>query len=206
MSHNKITVGSQTPDSNGNVSVALNNLGDVDTTGVQANQTLIYNGSSYVAGNKEGVLGVIFLTSNNASSNYPQTLNAADNVYWYAPTPINTITGASLLDSDSLGSNWYDGVTLPAGDYIIQCSLHGDFTGSTGQCKFVLKAGSTAIGCIAESADPSNNSEYPSDASAYFSSGSSFDLTADIQTLTAANSTTTDLQAKRGYLYVWKVA
>jgi hypothetical protein len=206
MSHNKIKVAGQEPNASGDITLSLDNLSDVNTAGVQANQTLIYNGSSYVAGNKEGVLGVVFLTSNNTSSNYPQTLNAADNVYWYAPTPINTIIGASLLDSDSLGSNWYDGVTLPAGDYIIQCSLHGDFTGSTGQCKFVLKAGLTAIGCIAESADPSNNSEYPNDASAYFSSSSSFDLTADMLTLTAANSTTTDLQAKRGYLYIWKVA
>lgn len=208
MSHNKFTVGNQSPDSSGNVDVALNNLSDVDTTGIGTNQILAYDttSSTFKAVNNGGVLGVVFLSSNNTSANYPQTLNAADNVYWYAPTPINTIVGASLLDSDGVGGDWYDGVTLPAGDYIMQCGLHGDFTGSTGQCEYVLKAGSTNIGCRGESVDPANNSDFPSDASAYFSTGSSFDLVADILTVTAPNTTRTGLQALRGYLYVWKVA
>ena len=208
MSHNKFTVGNQSPNASGNVDVALNNLSDVNTTGIATNQILAYDtiSSTFKAVNNGGVLGVVFLSSNNTSSNYPQTLNAADNVYFYAPNPINTIVGASLLDSDSIGGDWYDGVTLPAGDYIIQCSLHGDFTGSTGQCQYVLKADTTNIGCRGESVDPTNNSDYPSDASAYFSTASSFDLVADILTVTAANGTRTGLQALRGYLYIWKVA
>jgi len=208
MSHNKFTVGNQSPNASGNVDVALNDLSDVNTTGISAGQVLAYDtiSSTFKPVNNGAALGVVFLSSNNTSSNYPQTLNAADNVYFYAPNPINTITSASLLDSDGLGGDWYDGVTLPAGDYIIQCALHGDFTGSTGQCEYVLKAGTTNIGCRAESVDPTNNSNYPSDASAYFSTTSSFNLVADILTVTAANTTRTGLQALRGYLYVWKVA
>jgi|11BtaG_2_1085332.scaffolds.fasta_scaffold17240_2 hypothetical protein len=205
MSHNKITVGGQSPSSSGDVSLALNNLSDVDTTGVASGDVIAYNSTSsnYEASSASISLGVVFL-GEGASSNYPQTLNASDNVYFYAPNPVNTV-GATLLDSDTIGSNWYDGVTLPAGEYIISCSLHGDYTGSTGITTFIIKSGSTQIGCFAQDVDGANNSDYPSDASAYVSLSSSTNIVVDITSVTAANSTTTDGQSKRGYLQVIKV-
>ena len=203
MSHNKFTVAGQSPNANSEISVALNNLSDVDTTGVAAGNVIAYNGSSYEASSSSISLGVVFL-GEGASSNYPQTLNASDNVYFYAPNPVNTIS-ATLLDSDGIGSNWYDGVTLNAGEYIISCSLHGDYTGSTGITTFIIKSGSTQIGCFAQDVDGANNSDYPSDASAYISLSSSTDIVVDITSVTAANSTKTDAQAKRGYLQIIKV-
>jgi len=203
MSHNKITVGGQAPSASGDVSIALNNLSDVDTTGVASGDVIAYNGSSYEASSSSISLGVVFL-GEGASSNYPQTLNASDNVYFYAPNPINTI-GATLLDSDTIGSDWYDGATLPAGEYIISCSLHGDYTGSTGITTFIVKSGSTQIGCFAQDVDGANNSDYPSDASAYISLSSPTNIVVDITSVTAANSTTTDAQSKRGYLQIIKV-
>lgn len=203
MSHNKIKVAGQSPDSSGNVSVSLNDISDVDTTGVVSGDVISYNGSSYETSSSSIALGVVFL-GEGASSNYPQTLNASDNVYFYAPNPVNTI-GATLLDSDTIGSNWYDGVTLPAGEYIISCSLHGDYTGSTGTTTFIVKSGSTQIGCFAQDVDGANNSDYPSDASAYVSLSSSTNIVVEITDVTAPNSTTTDAQSKRGYLQIIKV-
>jgi hypothetical protein len=204
MSHNKITVGNQSPNASGNVSVALSNLSDVSSTAPVSGQVLAYTGSEYEPSNANVTLGMVFL-GEGGTSNYPQTLDAADNVYFYAPNPINTITGATLLDSDTIGSNWYDGVTLPAGKYLIQASLHGDYTGSTGITTFIAKAGSVQLGCFGQDVDGANNSDYPSDTSGYISLTSSTDIVIDITGVTAANSTTTDAQSKRGYLLVLKV-
>jgi hypothetical protein len=205
MSHNKITVGSQNPDASGNVSVALGNLSDADTTGAANGQVLAYNSTSsqFEPSNASVTLGMVFL-GEGGDSTYPQTLNAADNVYFYAPNPVNTI-GATLLDSDTIGGNWYDGVTLPAGEYLIQASLHGDYTGSTGITTFIGNAGGTQIGCFGQDVDGANNSDYPSDTSGYVSLTSSTNVVIDITGVTAANSTTTNAQSKRGFFLALKV-
>ena len=49
MSHNKIKVGSQDPDSSGNINIALNNLNDVNTSGVVDGYSLSYDGSEFIA-------------------------------------------------------------------------------------------------------------------------------------------------------------
>ena len=204
MSHNKIKVGGQSPDSSGNIPLNLNNLANVDTTGAQDGNVLKYDESSEDYKASSLGLGVVFL-GEGASSNYPQTLSDSDNVYYYAPNPVNTITGATLLDSDSIGSDWYDGVTLPAGTYLIQASLHGDYTGSTGITTFIAKKGNTQIGCFAEDVDGANNSDYPSDISAYTTLTSATNVVIDITSTTAPKSTTTDAQSKYGYFLALKV-
>ena len=47
MSHNKIRIGSATPDSSSNINMDLNDLSDVSITGLNVNQMLKYNGSSF---------------------------------------------------------------------------------------------------------------------------------------------------------------
>jgi hypothetical protein len=206
MSHNKFTVANQSPNASGEVSVAISNLSDVSTTAPSNGQVLAYNSTSseFEPSSSALGLGIVFL-GEGGSSNYPQTLNAADNVYFYAPNAVNTITGATLLDSDAIGSGWYDGVTLPAGQYLIQASLHGDYTGSTGITTFIGNAGGTQIGCFGQDVDGANNSDYPSDTSGYVTLTSSTNIVIDITGVTAANSTTTDAQSKRGYFLALKV-
>ena len=46
MSHNKIKVGGQSPNTNGEISVAVNNLSDVNITSVANNDFLKYNSTS----------------------------------------------------------------------------------------------------------------------------------------------------------------
>ena len=205
MSHNKFTVGSQAPDSSGNVNISLNNMSDASSSGAQSGQVLAYNSTStqFEPSNTSVVLGMVFL-GEGGDNTYPQTLSASDNVYYYAPNPINTI-GATLLDSDGIGSDWYDGVTLGAGQYIVQASLHGDYTGSTGITTFIVKSGSTQRGCFGQDVDGANNSDYPSDAVAYMTLTGSTNVVVDIDSVTAANSTRSNAQSKRGYLLILKV-
>jgi hypothetical protein len=205
MSHNKITVAGQSPDNTGSISINLGNLSDVDTAGAVSGQVLAYNGTNFETSNASVTLGVVFLAGKGSTSNYPQTLNANDNVYFYAPNAVNTITGATLLDSDSIGNSWYDGVTLPAGVYLIDASLHGDYTGSTGLTTFIIKTGSTQLGCFGQDVDGANNSDYPSDASAYITLSSSASILVDITGVTAPNATTTTAQSERGYLRILKI-
>ena len=46
MSHNKIKVGGQSPNTNGEISVAVNNLSDVNITSVANDEFLRYNSTS----------------------------------------------------------------------------------------------------------------------------------------------------------------
>ena len=53
MSHNKITVAGQQPDSNGNINVSLEDLSDVTGT-ASNNQTPIWDGSQWTFGTASG--------------------------------------------------------------------------------------------------------------------------------------------------------
>ena len=208
MSHNKIKVGGQSPNTNGEISVAVNNLSDVNITSVANDEFLRYNSTSGDWENSSTVssssVSILFLAE-GASQSYPEQLALNNNIYFYAASPINTI-GATLASSDSY-SNWYDEFTLPAGDYIMQATLHGDYTGSSGLAKFTFREGSTNRGAAGVNLDPSNTSatEYPGEAVSYMTFGSSTTVTVRLTSVTASNSTTSNLQAERGYLLIMKV-
>ena len=147
MSHNKIKVGGQSPNTSGEISVAINNLSDVNITSVANNDFLKYNSTSGDWENNatasSSSVSIVFL-GEGADQTYPETLASGSDVYFYAASPINTI-GATLGSSDTY-SNWYDQFTLPAGDYILQASLHGDYTGATGQAKYQFRESSNNRG------------------------------------------------------------
>ena len=208
MSHNKIKVGGQSPNTSGEISVAINNLSDVNITSVSNNDFLKYNSTSGDWENNatasSSSVSIVFL-GEGANQNYPETLASGSDVYFYAASPINTI-GATLGSSDSY-SNWYDQFTLPAGDYILQASLHGDYTGATGEAKYQFREGSNNRGAAGVNLDPSNTTgtEYPAEAVSYVTLASSTTITVRLISVTAANSTTTGLQGQRGYLLIMKV-
>ena len=208
MSHNKIKVAGQEPDATGAVTVSLNNLSDISAGSPSNNDFLKYNSTS---GNWESnasasssSVSILFL-GEGADQTYPETLASSSDVYFYAASPINTI-GATLGSSDGY-SNWYDQFTLPSGDYILQASLHGDYTGATGQAKYQFREGSSLRGASGVNLEPSNTSatEYPGEAVSYVTLSSSTTVTLRLTSVTAANSTTTNLQGKRGYILIMKV-
>ena len=135
MSHNKITVQNQSPNSSGNIdlsSLNIDDLNNVTITTPTTDQVIKYNGSGYVngtapAGSAEYILigqGETAAYSTSGASN----LNQDSFLEIYDTSPQNTITGASFVSSSA--SNWYTGVTLPAGQYFIQCQTRVSFSAS----------------------------------------------------------------------------
>ena len=208
MSHNKIKVGGQSPNTDGDISVAINNLSDVTITSVQNGDFLKYNSTSGDWENNatasSSSVSILFL-GEGATQTYPETLASGSDVYFYAAAPINTI-GATLASSDSY-SDWYDQFTLPAGDYILQASLHGDYTGATGEAKYQFREGSNNRGASGVNLDPSNTTgtEYPGEAVSYMTLNASTTISVRLTSVTAANSTRTALQGQRGYILIMKV-
>ena len=133
MSHNKITVAGQSPNSSGNISIDslnLSDLGDVTISSASSDQVIKYDGSGWVnasapSGSASYILigqGETSAYSNSGASN----LNANSYLEIYDTSPKNTITGASLTTS----SDWTSSVTLPAGQYFVQCQTKVSFSAS----------------------------------------------------------------------------
>jgi len=212
MSHNKIKVGGKSPNTNGEITVDLNDLNDVSAGSPSNNDFLKFNSTS---GNWESnatasssSVSIVFL-GQGGSVNYPETLSNGNNIYFYSTSPVNTI-GATLGQTTSTSpayDDWYDQFTLPAGTYILQGSLHGDYTGATGESKYVFKEGGTERGAAGVNLDVSNTSgtEFPAEAISYMNLTSSTTVTLTLTSVTAADSTTTAAQCSRGYLLIMKV-
>lgn len=133
MSHNKITVAGQSPNSSGNItidSLNLSDLGDVTISSASSDQVIKYDGSGWVnaaapSGSASYILvgqGETSAYSNSGASN----LNANSFLEIYDTNPKNTISGASLTTS----SNWTSAITLPAGQYFVQCQTKVAFSAS----------------------------------------------------------------------------
>jgi hypothetical protein len=142
MSHNKITVQGQNPDSSGNVSLSSLDIGDLNNVTVttpSSDEVIKYDGAGWVnsaapAGSAEYILigqGESSAYSNSGASN----VNANSFLEIYDTNPQNTITGASFVSSTA--TDWYTGITLPAGQYFVQCQTRVSFSAS-GYLVFVL--------------------------------------------------------------------
>lgn len=135
MSHNKITVQGQNPDSSGNVSLSSLDIGDLNNVTISTpstDQVIKYDGAGYVnadapAGSAEYILigqGESNLYSNSGAAN----LSTGTELRIYDTSPRNTITGATI--TEYLTSDWYSSVTLPAGDYFVMAQFNVEFTAS----------------------------------------------------------------------------
>lgn len=135
MSHNKITVQGQNPDSSGNVSLAslnIDDLNNVTITSPTTDQIIKYDGTGYInavapAGAAEYIL--IGQGGSNAYSNSgAANLSVGTELRIYDAAPRNTITGATITEYST--SDWYSSVTLPSGDYFVIAQFNVEFTAS----------------------------------------------------------------------------
>ena len=135
MSHNKITVQSQNPDADGNISLSSLNIGDLNNVTIttpSVDQVIKYDGSGYIngaapAGSAEYILlgrGESNSYSNSGASNFSN----GSELRIYDTTPDNTISGATLNQYSS--SNWYQSITLPAGIYFVIAQFNVEFSAS----------------------------------------------------------------------------
>ena len=150
MSHNKITVGGKTPDTAGEISVALNDLSDVSGT-PSTNDALVYGGSSWAPGTLGGDLQTIFIAHRSgvapaysASPAVAMTTNSTFCVY--DASPYNTITGSTINNT----SGWVNYITLPAGKYTIQSQVRAEFSASTGYLGTIWRNSANSLEYSAE--------------------------------------------------------
>jgi len=134
MSHNKITVQGQNPDSSGNVSLASLDIGDLNNVTIttpSADQVIKYDGAGYVNGAAPAGDMEYILIGQGESAAYStsgaSSLAANASIEFYDTNPINTIAGATL--SNSTG-DWYDAITLPVGKYWILTQTRVEFSAS----------------------------------------------------------------------------
>ena len=139
MSHNKISVGSQSPDSSGDISVALTNLSDVSISAPSANQVLQYSGSSFVNGALSGPLDLtgVFTVFQKTSAVYSSSGSYDVNDYLFLSRETQGSRNNSYVDSSVVSSNaatssntvksnvkFFESVNiLEAGTYLCICSV-----------------------------------------------------------------------------------
>ncbi len=142
MSHNKIKINSQEPNIDGTITVALDSLSDVTTSGASTGDVLKKDASGWVSGPAAAAAAEDVLIGQGGSDSYSNSSATSirltgDYVELYDTSPLNTL-GATLISS----SNWISGITLAAGEYLIQCTVRPSFSAS-GYCAFHLGDKST---------------------------------------------------------------
>ncbi len=140
MSHNKITVGGQSPDSNGEISTELNNLSNVSVSSPSENQLLKYSSGSWTAQTqgagafKELVYSyATYVTSgySGGTTNYSLTNVKLNRFLW------RTVSGAivengveGLILQRPTPNNWRNGFEFASiGTYLIFMNLQHYGTG-----------------------------------------------------------------------------
>lgn len=207
MSHNKVKVGTATPDANGALSVALNDLSDVSVS-PSNNDYLVYSSGAWSATTPTTTTTAEHIwLGEGASQTYPEGWVATNHVYFYAATPINQISGASLASSDSF-SNWYDEISIPAGTYLAQCRVMGDFTSSSGTFRYrfttEISGTTTTHAASGVTADLGNTNQNPAQAQALVKIASAATLRVEIISSGAFNLATTGMTTNQGlYGYLW---
>lgn len=114
MSHNQLKVSGQSPNVNGEINLALDDISNVSASSPAQSDTLIYNSisSSFELVPFAGLTLALFGTG--ASQSYPTTGSAIAN-----GVALNFYGVAYNGVGATVGSGWFDSFTLPAGDYIL---------------------------------------------------------------------------------------
>jgi len=132
MSHNKIKVGDEIQDVSGNISIDLNNLSDVSIAGLNVNQMLKYNGSTFENGTAsfESDLKFSFVnpTSGWGGGSYNYNVNDYFTVRYFGAHLVQdtgfTPNNATQANTPLSNSRWMESVDIPtAGKYLFIVSL-----------------------------------------------------------------------------------
>lgn len=130
MSHNKIRVGSSTPDATGNISLNLSDLSDVSgtpsdgqnlqytsSTGLWTPATLSSSSNEYFLWGQGEARDYSYSPAANALNS---SIRRTVRIFLYDSNHVNTISGSTLYtqpDSGSTNNYWFDFIDLPAATY-----------------------------------------------------------------------------------------
>ena len=204
MAHNKIKVGTQTPNRAGEISLSLENLNNINTTSLQADQVLKYDNSSAEWVNIDSSSltgGTVLLIGDGTSTAYPTGGSAlANNVDLHFYNVVYNGVSATV------GSGWIDSVTLPAGSYLCNAVAGLTFSSSTGVATYKWHDGSSFFGTKGNVKDDEDT--IGSSCSGYISSSSSITLSVRLNA-TPTNINTLASQGNRhgeyGYIEIRKL-
>lgn len=142
MSHNKVKICNQDPDSTGNVTVGIEHLTDTSISSLTNNDILSWNGTAWANGPASSGGGGEYIQigrGEDYASFYPITHPGAVGrvVGIHDTSPKNTIPNATVNNfyaNDAWGNPvlpmWKGSVTLPAGKYLVMCQTKVAFTSS----------------------------------------------------------------------------
>lgn len=128
MSHFKIKVANQAPDSSGNISVNVGDMSDINISSPSANQVLQYSGSQWENQTFSVGSGLLVIgqgESDSYSNSGASSMSGA--VYLYDSSPVNTL-GATI--TKHLSTDWVTSISLPAGNYFAQLTYRVEFSTS----------------------------------------------------------------------------
>jgi len=132
MSHNKIKVGGQSPNTDGEISVSLDNLSSVNLGTPSTDDVLKWDGSEWVTGAAPTGAESYILLGQGESAAYSTSgatsITVLDTaIHLYDTNPLNTISGATINAVPAV-SDWYDDITLPAGTYQVLSQVRVEFS------------------------------------------------------------------------------
>lgn len=201
MAHNKLTVAGQTPDTNGEITVNVEHLNDVNITSLATDQVLQYDsGSSQWINADTSALGggTVLFVGDGSSTAYPtggSALASGVDLHFY-----NVVYNGV---SATVGSGWIDSITLPAGSYLVNAVAGITFSTSNGVATYRWHDGTSYFGTQGNVKDDTDT--IGSSASGYITSASSITISVQL------NSTPTDVnslaaqgnrQAEYGYIEI----
>lgn len=129
MSHNKLQIGTATPDSTGVLNVELGDLSDVNASSPSSGQTLRYSGSAWQLGSTTTALSLFGTGQSQAYPTGGNEIAVGEDLQFYG----QAYNGAGATGTYS---GWFDSITLPAGEYILTAVSGVSMSSSTGAVSY----------------------------------------------------------------------
>lgn len=202
MAYNKIKVAGQSPNLNGEITVNVEHLDDVNISAIQPNQVLQYNNNQWVNANTSTLSGgTVLFIGDGTSTQYPAAAGLANNDDLQFYNLVYNGIGAT-----GAATGWNDVITLPAGSYLCTAVAAIEFSGSTGfaSYKWYDHNASAFVGT-------QGNVKYDTDTigsscSAYITSTVDVDVSVRLNANPTGIAAQNNRQAEYGYIEIRKLA
>ena len=205
MSHNKIKVAGQTPDVNGDITVDVANISDVTITTPTSGQFLTYDGAGWENTSPAAITPGIIFAGEGATQTYSGSgasgVAVSDDIEFYASSPTNTISGASITSA----SSWISSITLPAGTFRILAVAGLELTASSGLVEYRWHDGTSLVGATGNAGYTDDRVGNPCVAVVTPTGSTTYTVQITTATSVTALASQTARHAERGYIIVEEV-
>lgn len=205
MSHNKIKVAGQTPDVNGDITVDVANISDVTITTPTSGQFLTYGGAGWENTSPAAITPGVIFAGEGATQNYSGSgasgVAVSDDIEFYASSPTNTISGASITSA----SSWISSITLPAGTFRILAVAGLELTASSGLVEYRWHDGTSLVGATGNAGYTDDRVGNPCVAVVTPTGSTTYTVQITTATSVTALASQTARHAERGYIIIEEV-